>query len=92
MITAMKISADDEKLFVGDLDGNLKLMSLRDGAIIKEFGKIHDEQIGGIVITADEKFFFTISADGALKQWNYEDLTLVRDCGKFNDGILCMCL
>ena len=87
----MKISADEQKLFLAHGDGNLKLMSLIDGTTIKDFGQIHDEQITAIVITADEKFFFTSSYDGELKQWKYGDLTLVRYCEKFNDAILSMC-
>ena len=42
-ITAMKISADEQKLILGDWDGNLKLMSLTDVTTIKHFGQIHDD-------------------------------------------------
>jgi WD40 repeat protein len=92
MITAMKISADGKKLLIGDLGGNLKLISLTDGTTIKDFGYLHDSSISGIVITADEKFFFTSGSDGTLKQWNYEDTTLFRDYGKITDCICCLCL
>ena len=60
-IWAMKISADQEKLFLGDMNGYLKLVSLTDGTTIKDFEKIHDCFITAIVITADEKFLFTSS-------------------------------
>jgi hypothetical protein len=60
-ITAMKISGDQDKLFIGDLFGNLRLMSLADGTLIKDFGKSHDGEITRIVITLDEKFFLTSS-------------------------------
>jgi hypothetical protein len=75
----MKISADEETLFLGDHAGRLKLMSLTDGTIIKDWGKIHDGRMTGIVKTADEKFLFTSSSSGILKQWNYGEKTLVRD-------------
>jgi WD40 repeat protein len=89
----MKITADDEKLFVGDYCGHLKLISLVDGHVIKHFSKIHDYWITGIMITVDQKFFFTSSENGVLKQWNYEDNTLVRDHGKITDnGIWSLCL
>jgi hypothetical protein len=41
-ITAMKISADNEKLLVGDNYGFLRLISLIDGELIKDFGRVHD--------------------------------------------------
>jgi WD40 repeat protein len=88
----MKITADDEKLLVGDYKGHLNMISLRDGELIKDFGLIHGGGITGIVITADQKFFFTCSFDGVLKKWNYEDNTLVRDYGKITDGSLSLCL
>jgi hypothetical protein len=87
----MKISADEEKLFLGDLGGNLKLMSLTDGKTIKIYGKIHDSSISGIVITADEKFFFWSLYDGKLGKCNFKDITLVRDYEKITDIIYCLC-
>ena len=83
----MKITVEDEKLLVGDCEGHLKLISSRDGKVIKRFGQVHDYEISGIMITVDQKFFFTSSKYGALKQWNYEDTTLVRDHGKINNFI-----
>jgi hypothetical protein len=88
----MKITADDEKLLVGDNSGHLKWISSRDGELIKHFGEAYYDWISGIVITADQKFFFTSSCNGQLKQWNYEDNTLVRDHGKINYLIWSMCL
>ncbi len=79
-------------MLLGDLDGKLRLMSLTDGTTIKDFGKIHDDQINGIVKTADEMFFFTSSCDGRLQQWNHGDATLVRDYGKIADEIRSLCL
>jgi hypothetical protein len=57
----MKIRAGDEKLLLGDSDGHLKLISLIDEKLIKDFGRAHDIVIIGIMITADQKFFFTSS-------------------------------
>jgi WD40 repeat protein len=98
-ISAIKITADDEKLLVGDNGGQLKLILSRDGEVIKEFGlidedfgKAHDNFISGIVITVDQKFFFTSSVYGVLKQWNYEDNTLVKDHGNIMDYISSLCL
>jgi hypothetical protein len=88
----MKITADDEKLLVGDQEGHLKLISLIDGAVIKDFGRAHHDMITGIAIRADQKLFFTASRDGVLKQWNYQDNTLVRDHGNIMDDIHCLCL
>ena len=88
----MKISADGEKLLVGDYQGRLKLISARDGELIKDFGRVHDYAITGIVITVDQKFWFTCSTNGELKQWNYGDNTLVRDHGNINDLICSLCL
>jgi hypothetical protein len=53
LITRMKISADDEKLLVGDRGGHLKLISSRDGELIKDFGRVHEGDISGIMLTAD---------------------------------------
>jgi hypothetical protein len=39
------MSADEQKVLLGDRDGNLKLMTLIDGTIIQDFSKIHDDQI-----------------------------------------------
>jgi WD40 repeat protein len=78
----MKITPDDEKMLVGDDEGDLKVISLADGEVIKDFGQVHDDKITGIVITADQKFIFTSSVDGVLKQWDFEETTLVRDHGK----------
>ena len=88
----MKITADGEKLLVGDVRGHLKLISSRDGKVIKDFGKVHDGHITGIVITGDQNFWLTSSSDGQLKQWNYGDNTLVRDHGKIADDIWSLCL
>jgi WD40 repeat protein len=77
----MKITADDEKLLVGDNKGYLKLISSRDGKLIKQTGRAHEDWISGIMVTKDWKFFFTSSYGGGLKQWNYEDNTLVIDHG-----------
>jgi hypothetical protein len=49
----MKITADGEKLLVGDFRGHLKLTSLTDGKVIKNFGKCHGRGISGIMITMD---------------------------------------
>jgi hypothetical protein len=57
----MKITANGEKLLVGYADGYLKLMSSICGEVIKDFGKIHESAISGIVITVNQKFFFTCS-------------------------------
>jgi WD40 repeat protein len=89
----MKITADNDKLFVGDYGGKLKLISLRDGELIKDFGKALSHTITGIIITSDQRFFFTSSANGVLKQWNYKDNTLVRDYGQITDNqIWSLCL
>jgi WD40 repeat protein len=89
----MRITADEEKLLIGDYEGHLKLISLRDGQVIKDFGQVHDDWITGIIITVDQKFFCTSSVHGALKQWNYRDNTLVRDHGKImNPDIYSLCL
>jgi WD40 repeat protein len=69
-ITKVKITADGEKLFVGDSQGYLKLISSTKGKLIKDFGIVHELFIGKIVISSDQKFFFTSSLDGELKQWN----------------------
>jgi WD40 repeat protein len=86
-------------LLVGDNGGQLKLISSRDGEVMKDFGladeffgRAHDNFISGIVITEDQKFFLTSSMYGELKQWNYEDNTLVKDHGKITDYIQCLCL
>jgi WD40 repeat protein len=71
LITRMNITADSEKLLFGDFIGNMKLISSRDGKLIKDLGKVHDGITSGIVITEDEKFIFTSSMDRVLKQWNY---------------------
>jgi WD40 repeat protein len=81
----MNITADGEKFLVGDSKGHLKLVSLRDGELIKNFGRAHDSYISGIIITPDQKFFITSSFHGELKQWNYEDNTLVTDHGKITN-------
>jgi hypothetical protein len=49
----MKITADGEKLIVGDSKGGLRLISSRDGEEIKDFGQVHDNWINAIMITAD---------------------------------------
>jgi WD40 repeat protein len=97
-ITAMKITADGEKLFVGDHSGSLQLISSRNGELIKHFEQAHGFGqafgfgITGIVITPDQNFFFTSSFDVVLKQWNYEDNTLARNYGNITDGIFSLCL
>jgi WD40 repeat protein len=88
----MKITADDEKLLVGDNRGHLKLISSRDGGLIKDFGRAHEDGISGIMISGEEQFFFTSSFDGVLRQWNFEDNTLVRDHGKITNCIDDLCL
>jgi WD40 repeat protein len=91
-IRAMKISVDQQKLFIGDGWGQLILMSLTDGTTIKHFGQIYRRGITGIVITGDEKFFFTSSEDAQIKQWNYGDSSLFGKYGKIGDYIECLCL
>ena len=46
--------------------------------MIKDFGKMHDKAITGIMISVDQKIFFISSFDEVLKQWNYEDSILVK--------------
>jgi WD40 repeat protein len=92
MITAIRISADQQKLFLGDNGGNLKLMSLTDATAIIHFGQLHNQKITGIVITEDEKFLFTSSQNGELKQWNYQDTTLINDYAGFTHSIHSLCL
>jgi WD40 repeat protein len=92
-ISAMKITADEKKLLVEDNLGHLKLLSLRNGELIKDYGCLFAVGgITGIVITADQKFLFTSSSDNVLKQWNYEDITLVRDYGKITNKISSLCI
>jgi WD40 repeat protein len=89
-INRIKVTADGEKLFVGDSIGLLKLISLIDGQVIKDFGQVHDG-ITGIMITEDQKSFFTSSNNGTFKQWNYNDNTLVRDHGKIINRSFSLC-
>jgi WD40 repeat protein len=92
-ITAMKSSADSKNLFIGDMSGYLRLMSLTNGKTITDFGWIHDYGIAGIVTTVDEKFFYTCCEQGFLKQWTYEDTTLVRYYGRKGLSLAnCICL
>jgi hypothetical protein len=91
-LNSMKITPDDEKMFVGSVD-NLYLISLIDGEVLKKFRNVHGyDLVTGIVITADQKFFFTSSYEGILKQWNYGDNTLVRDHGRIASRICSLCL
>jgi hypothetical protein len=90
-IGAMKITPDGKKLLLGNLYGFLQLISLTDGKLLKDFGRVYDDAITGIVITLDHKFFFTSSTAGILKQWNYEDNTLVGDHGRIVDDIVSLC-
>ena len=83
----MKITADGEKLLVGDYLGHLKLISSRDGTVIKDFGRAHNISIIGITITPDQKFCFTSCSYGTLKKWNHQDNTLVKDYGNIVDSI-----
>jgi WD40 repeat protein len=53
-IMSMKITADGQKLFVGDSKGHLNLISSIDGNLIKDFRKVHDEKISGIMITVEQ--------------------------------------
>jgi hypothetical protein len=57
-IMVIKVTADDEKLFVGDIRRYLQLISSRDGELIKDFGQVHNDVISRIIITLDQKFFF----------------------------------
>jgi hypothetical protein len=88
----MKISADGEKLFISDDNGNLKLISLIDATIIRDFGKVCDHEISGIVITVDERFFFTSTVDGRLIQWNYGNTSFFRQYRRITGGISSLCL
>jgi WD40 repeat protein len=83
----MKVMADGKKVLVGDYDGHLKLISLRDGKLIKDFLRPHHNYITGIMVTLDQLFFFTSSDDGVLKQWNYGDKSLVTDHGRITNCI-----
>ena len=67
----MKLTVDDKKLLIRDYDGALKLISSKDGKLIKDFGIVHEYRITAITITSDQKFWFTSSGYGGLKQWNY---------------------
>jgi WD40 repeat protein len=69
-ITRMKITADGEKVLVGDSRGYLKLISSRNGEVIIDFRRAHSSEISGIVISMDQKSFFTSSMSGDLRQWN----------------------
>jgi WD40 repeat protein len=91
-ITRIKITADDEGLLVGNDCGHLKLVSSRDGELIKDFGQAHDDYISGIVRTGDHKFFLTSSRDRKLKQWNYEDNTFLGNHGEIINYIASLCL
>jgi hypothetical protein len=91
MIMKIKITVDDEKLLVADFWNQFKLISSRDGALIKDFGNVPDRYITGIMITRDQKFFFTSSRYGVLKQWNYEENTLVTNHGRITDNINSLC-
>jgi hypothetical protein len=88
----MKFTADDGNVLVGDEKGYLKLISLTDGQVIKDFGIVHDFITIGIMITEDQKFFLTSSFYGELKQWNYEDNTLAKDHGKITNRIMSLSL
>ena len=90
-IREMKITADGEKMLLGYDKGYLLLISLRNGKVIKDFGKVHSSATTGIMITEHQKFFFTSTEIGEFKQWNYEDNTLVRDHGEFTDPIVSLC-
>ena len=91
-ITAMKLTVDSKKLIVGDHSGFMKLISAKDGELIKDFGQAHKEMITDIVITVDHKYFFTSSIDGSLKQWNYKNNTLYKDhANLIRDGICHLC-
>jgi hypothetical protein len=60
-------------LLVGDAAGHLTLISSINGEVTKNFGRLHDGYIGGLIVTLDQKFFFSASSAGELKQWNAQD-------------------
>jgi hypothetical protein len=88
----MKITADDEKLLVGDQKGHLNLISSRDGEVIKDSGRAHECYITRIVITADHRFFFISSYIGNLEQRDYKAGTLVMEHGNIKNNISSLCL
>jgi hypothetical protein len=87
----MKITADEEKLLIAGFAGEMKLISLTDGKLVKAFPNTHDGRISGIVTTADQKFWFTSNSDGRLIQWNYGGNSLLKDHGKVADFISSLC-
>ena len=51
---------------------------------MKDFGKIHKDQIFSITATNDGRYLFTSDYDGNLKQWDIKQKKLKKDFGKIH--------
>jgi WD40 repeat protein len=91
MFTSLKITADGEKLLVGDQKGGFRLLSQTDGTEIDQIGFGHDGSVNAIAITSDQKFWFTSTGEGTLEQWDSKENSSFKDHGKIADSISSLC-
>lgn len=84
-IYSADITNDGKHLFIAHGEnGNLKMMSILDRSLVKEFHKAHRGKIMAMKSTRDSRFLFTTAEDGYMKQWSITDRKLFMNYNRIH--------
>jgi len=80
------IAIAGDSVFIGDLYGALKEISITEEKVTKNYGKIHKSGIWSLRATRDGEYLFTSDAYGYLQQWSIRSQTCVKNYGYIHDA------
>jgi len=83
-INQIKVCPNNKYVITGGAteDRTLKFWDFRSGTLVKDLGKIHQQNISCIKITSNSKYMFTASEDYTMKKFCIKTKKLMYDFGK----------
>ena len=82
------IAVSGDAIFIGDLYGNMKEISISEQTISKDYKKVHKSGIWSMKATANGEYLFTSDAYGYLQAWSVSNQSLIKNFGYVHDAAI----
>lgn len=82
------IAVSGDSVFIGDLYGNMKEISISEQTISKDYKKVHKSGIWSMKATANGEHLFTSDAYGYLQAWSVSNHSLIKNFGYVHDAAI----
>ena len=80
-LSCMKVSNNDQFLFIASLDGILKQWSIMGENIVRDFGRVHQFTINCILVSSADEVLWTGGGDEQIKMFDVNTGELLMDFG-----------